>query len=96
MSSSSDDANANNNSNYAVRGSLYLPDFYQEYHDFEMHPPDAATATMLGEKQWLTEELVDELKVHCFQATPEHPKPTAAALTAACKAFFYGGTSHRK
>ena len=79
----------NNENDTANEGTLYLPDFYDEYQDFQRHPPNKETAALVAKKDWLTKDLLEELGPHCFQRTPENPNPTPEALENACKAFFF-------
>ena len=46
----------------AVNLPVYLPSFYDEFRDFKLHPPTNSEARKLDKKDWITDELMEEIK----------------------------------
>ena len=48
--------------NDAVNFPVHLPSFYDEFIDFNLHPPTDLEARKLDKKDWITDELMEEIK----------------------------------
>ena len=46
----------------AVNLPVHLPSFYDEFRDFKLHPPTNSEARKLDKKDWITDELMEEIK----------------------------------